>query len=78
MDIQKINFKQMQKIIFPYHEESNEEMDVKIFYKMLTAMQMNNISSERASLAEYADASPTNEDTQLLEFMTHHGRLGFI
>lgn len=68
----------MQKIIFPYHGESNEKMDVKIFCKMLPAMQINSINSERTSLAEYAEASPTDEDTQLLQLMTHHGRLGFI
>lgn len=53
-------------------------MDMKIFHKMLPAMQMNSVKNERASLAEYAKASPGEDDTQLLQLMTHHGRLGFI
>lgn len=53
-------------------------MDVKIFHKMLPAMQMNSVKNERASLAEYAKASPGEDDTQLLQLTTHHGRLGFI
>lgn len=68
----------MQKIIFPCHGESSEKMYVKIFCKMLTAMPVNSISSKRVSLADCAEASPTDEDTQLRQLMTHYGRLHFI
>lgn len=75
MNVQKINFKPMQKIIFPYHGESSEKMDVKIFCKMITAMQMSGFNSERTSLA---DAYPAEEGTQLLQPITHDGRTGFL
>lgn len=65
----------MQKIIFPYHGESSEKMDVKIFCKMITAMQMSNFNSERTSLAE---APPAEEDAELLQLITHDGRAGFL
>lgn len=58
----------MQKIIFPYHGESSEETDVKIFCRLLTAMQMSNVNSEKTGLAE---AGPTEEDARLFQLMTH-------
>ena len=50
-------------------------MDVKIFCKMLTAVPMNSNNSKRVSQADHTEASPTDEDTQLHQLMTHYGRL---
>lgn len=58
----------MQKIVFPYHGESSEETDVKIFCRLLTAMQMSSVNREKTSLAK---ARPTEEDAQLFQLMIH-------
>ena len=65
----------MQEIIFPCHGESSKKMDMKIFCKMLTAAPMNSSNSKRVGQADHSEASPADEDPQLRQLMTHHGRL---
>ena len=50
-------------------------MDMEIFCKMLTAAPMNSSNSKRVGQADHSEASPADEDPQLRQLMTHHGRL---